>query len=435
MNEIYTELLFLMVLLVANGIFAMSEIAIVSARKVRLQQRADEGDKGAEAALKLADNPNDFLSTVQIGITLIGILAGAVGGATLTEKLDDLFVSIPLLAPYAANISFLLVVLLITYLSLVIGELVPKRIGLNNAETVASWISRPMAVLARLTSPFVRLLSWSGDTLLRLFGLNNIQENTVTEEEIKFMLEQGTQEGVFELSEQKMIERVFRLDDRPVTALMTPRTEVMWFDINDTQQQIMETLAEGQHSCYPVVQDNLDHVEGVVYARDLLTQALSGQPLDLQAITRPPVFVPESMSALEVLEKFKSQRVHLALVIDEYGGFHGLVSSNDILEAIVGTLPAEENSFLGDEEAEVVQRADGSWLIDGMLLTDEFKELFALDELPDEDDYQTLGGFVMTYLGRLPTTGDRFEWDALQFEVMDMDGRRVDKVMVVETKK
>jgi putative hemolysin len=433
MSGLTFEMLFVFLLILANGLFAMAEIAIVASRKVRLQQRANEGDLRARAALELAETPNRFLSTVQIGITLIGILAGAYGGATIAHELAAQLERISFLAPYSHAISLGVVVLGIAYLSLILGELVPKRLALSNPERIACAVATPMRLLAVLAFPAVRLLSLSTEVVLRLLGVQPTAESPVTEEEIKVLIEQGTQAGVFEAAEQDMVERVFRLGDRHVGVLMTPRTEIVWLDVEDSSEEIQHRITSTVHSRFLVAQGALDQVLGIVHAKDLLARSLEGQPFDLKACLRQPLFVPESMRALKVLELFKQSGTHLALVVDEYGGIEGLVTLNDILEAIVGDLPSI------DEPAEppVVQREDGSWLLDGMLPVDEIKELFQLAQLPGEEagTYQTLGGMVMSHLGRIPSAADHFEWAGLRFEVMDMDGHRVDKVLVapVET--
>lgn len=428
MGNIVDEFIVIIILILINGIFAMTELAIVSAKKARLQQKADEGDEGAKVALELASEPNRFLSTVQIGITLIGIMAGAFGGATLSQAIAEKLKAIEIIAPYSGAIAMGSVVILITYLSLVLGELVPKRIALSNPEKIASFMSPSMKAISGIARPFVRMLSFSTEIVLKVFGIKHSSEAPVTEEEIKLLIKQGTQDGVFQQSEQEMIARVFRLDDLLVTGLMTPRPEVTWLDISQPMESIYAILSESRHFCFPVANGNLDNVIGVVYAKDLLGICLKGHKLDIEVVMQPPLFVPESMPSMVVLEKLKEARSHIALVIDEYGGFHGLVTLNDFLEAIVGDIP-----LLDDEgEADIIVREDGSWLLDGRLLIDDFKELFQLDKLPGEDagGYQTLGGFVVTYMGCIPTSGDHFIWNGLRLEVVDMDARRVDKVLV-----
>ena len=422
------EILLLFLLILANGVLALAEMAIVSARKTRLQQRAEEGSANAHSALDLAENSNRFLSTVQIGITLIGILSGAFGGATLAEKLTPALAQVVWLAPYAEAISVTLIVILTTYLSLVLGELVPKRLALTNPERMAMAVAPLMRLLQKLTSPFARLLTWSGDLALRILGVHASSEPPVTEEEVKQMIEEGTQVGVFEPTEQQMVERVFRLDDRVVGALMTPRPEVDWLDPDDSPKELLSKLTTSAYSVFPVAQDGLDNILGLVRAKDLLSQSLACKPLDLRAVLQPALFVPENITGLELLERFKETHAEIALVIDEYGGFQGVVTMDDVLEAIVGDIPSPQEAA----QPEAVRREDGSWLMDGSLSIDEFMELLGIERMPDGEEgrYQTLGGFVMAFLGRIPTAGDHFEWSELHIEVVDMDSMRVDKVLV-----
>jgi putative hemolysin len=431
MPSVILEGLIVVLLIFINGIFAMSEIAVVSARKTRLRQWAEEGNAKARAALELANNPNQFLATIQIGITLVGILAGVFGGATIARELAVILSDITWLAPYSHPLSLVLVVLVITYLSLIVGELVPKRLALNNPERLAMVIAAPMQVLSRIAYPAVHLLGLSTEFLLRALGMKPSTEPPVTEEEIRALIEQGTQAGMFEEAEQEMVERVFRLGDRRVSAVMTPRTEIVWLDREASAQEIRRTIIESVHSRFLVADGSLDNVLGVVHAKDLLAHMLGEQAVNLEATLQQPLYVPESMRALEVLELFKQSGTHIALVIDEYGGIQGLVTPSDILEAIVGDLPAAGEQV----EPLAMQRADGSWLLDGMLPVDEFKDLFDLGELPGEDQgiYQTLAGFVVMQLGRIPAATDSFVWEGLKIEVMDMDGNRVDKVLVTPT--
>jgi putative hemolysin len=429
MSSITFEILIILVLIIANGVFSMSEMAIVSARKVRLQQLANQGNINAQAALKLAESPNQFFSTIQIGITLIGILTGAFGGATIAAKLAVYLRLIPFLAPYSQPISFGIVVLIITYLSLIVGELVPKRLALNNPEAIAAFVAIPMRAIAAIASPVVYLLSASTDMVLRVLGIRPSTEPQVTEEEIKILIEQGTEAGTFEEAEQDMVERVFRLGDRPVSSFMTPRPDIVWLDLEDTPEENRQKMVESAYSRYPVCQEGLDNVLGVIPVTDLLARSLKGEPLDLTVGLRQPVFVPESTRGLKVLELFKQTITHMALVVDEYGVIQGLVTLNDIMSEIVGDVPAGP----GQDEPQAVQREDGSWLLDGMLGVEEFLEIFGMEEWESEErgSYQTLGGFVITHLGRIPAAADHFEWQGMRIEVMDMDGNRVDKVLVI----
>ena len=428
MSAVVLEVLFIIMLSIANGVLAMSEIAIVSARRTRLQELAERGDRRAQVALELAAAPTRFLSTVQIGITLVGILAGALGGATVAEELGAQLRRFPPLEPYGEAIALGIVVLVIAYLSLVIGELVPKRLALTATERIATRVAVPMHRLSVLASPIVRLLSVSTEAVLRLLGVHRFSESPVSEEEVKILIEEATEEGVIEKAEEDLIKRVFRLGHRRASALMVHRTEIVWLDLNEPLDELVQRAASSGHARFPVARGSLDNILGVVQAKDLLAFGLDGQAVDLKAILRAPVFVPESAPALEVLELFRSSHQPLALVIDEYGGLEGLLTVDDVLEAIVGEFPVEGEVF----EPDAVQRRDGSWLLEGTLPIDEFKDLFDIDELPGEakGHFDTLAGFVMAFLGRIPSTADHFQWNDLCFEVMDMDGRRVDKVLV-----
>lgn len=428
MEAILIESLAILLLILFNGVLAMSEIAIVSARKVRLQHRAEQGDQNARTALAIASQPNQFLSTVQIGITMVGILAGAFGGATLATELDAMLAQVPVLAPYSKALSFGLVVLLITYLSLIIGELVPKRLGMSYAETVATRMAKPMRLLSKISYPAVRLLSLSTEAVLRLFGAHKVEEQPVSEDEVKILIRQGTEAGVFAPSEQSMLLNIFRLADQRVDALMTTRRDISWLDIGDSGEEIRHKLRQHPHTRFPVAAANLDNILGVVRAKDLLVASLAGESLDIKARMLPPLFVPESAPAMNVLEHFKTTGMHLAVIIDEFGVTQGIVTHHDILEAVVGDIPSPGAS----EDPYAVQRPDGSWLLDGALPIDQFKELFDLKQLRGVEprDFQTLAGLILRVLGRIPVSGDRFDWNELRFEIMDMDRHRVDKVLV-----
>ncbi len=417
-NEIVT----ILILVLVNAILAMSEAALVASRKARLQQKAGEGDKASALALKLIEDPNIFLSTIQVGITLIGVLAGAVGGATIAESLAIVIQKIPYLAEYSESIGLGIVVVMITILSLWLGELVPKRIGLHSPERIARAVAGPMLFISRVFSPFIKLMSAATNFVLRLFGVNASSEPPITEEELQMLISQGTQAGVFQEAEQDMVEGIFSLGDSRVYSLMTPRTELVWLDITDSIDEIRQKIADCPYSRFPVRQDSLETILGIVKSRDLLVDSLSGREIDLKALLKPAHFIPETMFASRALELFKEKNTEILLVVDEFGGLQGLLTINDILEEIVGAMEFEE--------PQATQRQDGSWLLDGMLEVDEFKELFEFTVLPHEDEYETLSGFVMTSLGRVPQASDNFEWNGFRFEVMDMDGRRVDKVLV-----
>lgn len=428
MRTVLLELLVLLVLIIANGLLAMSEAAILAARRARLHQRAEEGDPGAKAALALAGDPNLFLSTVQIGITLVGILAGAFGGATLAEQLAAWMHSVPWLAGHAEALGLGLVVLGITFASLILGELVPKRLALNDPERVAAAVAGPMRVLSVAAAPAVRILGASTNLVLRLLRARPHPLPSVTEEEIRVMIDQGTQAGLFAEAEQDMVDRVFRLGDRRVSALMTPRPDIDWLDLDDPPEAVRRHMAESPYSRLPAAHGSLDQVAGVVHVKDVLKQYLEGCAPDLRAVVAHPVFVPETMRALKLMEVFKESGTHFALVIDEYGGIQGLVTFTDVLEAIVGDIPARGES----QEASVIEREDGSWLVDGMMPIDEFADRFGLGELagPERGDYQTVGGFVILHIGHIPVSGQHFRREGLRFEILDMDGKRVDKVLV-----
>lgn len=423
------EFLIIFLLILANGVFVVSELAILSARKVRLQQLAERGDARARAALELASSPNQFLGTVQIGITLLTILSGSYGEEVIARRIKPLLSFIPWLTPYQEAITYGLTIVIITYLTLILGELVPKRLALNNPEPIASILAIPMQMLAKISLPIVHLLSISTDAVLRVLGIKPSTEPQVTEEEIRVLIEQGTEQGTFEEAEQDMVERVFRFGDRPVSSFMTPRPDIVWLDLEGTPEENRKKIIDSGYSRYPVCQSGLDNVLGVIRVTDLLARSFSGEPLDLTVGLQQPVFVPESTRGLKVLELFKQTVTHIALVVDEYGVIQGLVTLNDVMIEIVGDVPSIEDQ----EDPQIVRRDDGSWLLDGMLSVDEFFELFNIEELSPEErgSYQTLGGFVITHLGRIPSAADFFEWQSMRFEVMDMDGNRVDKVLVV----
>ncbi len=425
---IATELVVILLLVLANGVFAMSEIAVVAARKVRLKQRAEDGDERASAALKLANDPSQFLATVQVGITLVGVLAGAYGGATLAAKLAVPIATVPLLAPYAEGIALGLVVGVITVLSLIVGELVPKRIGLNSPETIASWVARPMMMLARIGGPIVALLTSSTNLVLRVFGIKGNAEPNLTEDEIKALISQGAETGAVGITEENIVQRVFQLGDQRVSSIMTPRPDIEWIDVDATEEELREFLASHSHTQFVVCHGGLDEVLGIVRSADLLPLAFRGARIDLRSLTREALFVPDSMPAVQLLESFRGSHKHTALVMDEYGAVEGLVTVTDLLTAIVGELPMDATEALGS----FVSRADGSWLVEGSASMDDVAAHFGLDNLPEEEAgaYHTIGGFVMARLGRVPRPADHFEWGGMRFEVMDMDGRRVDKVLV-----
>lgn len=428
MGAIGFELVLIIVLVLVNGILAGSELAVVSARRVRLQQRAAAGDVGARVALELASDPNRFLATVQIGITLVGILAGAFAGATVAEKLANQLEDLGLSDGASGPAAVLLVVLGITYLSLIIGELVPKRLALAHPEAIASIVARPLRLLSIIGTPAVAVLSFSTDAVLRLLRLRAPSDEAVTEEELRMLLQQGADAGVIEIVEHEMAAAVFRLGDRRVEDLMTPRLEAVWLDLADPIEQAWEAIAESPHECYPVCENDTDTVLGVVAVKDLFALFARGETMDLRAVLKPALFLPGTLSVLLALERFKQDPSTLAVVIDEYGGTNGILTLTDVMEAIVGDLPTDDQP----EEA-IVTRPDGSWLIDGRLPLDELQLVLNVRAFPDERDYQTLAGFLLHQIGHIPPIGETVDWNGFRFEVVDMDARRIDRVLVTPT--
>ncbi len=423
------ELAAVLFLILLNGFFAMSELAVVSARKIRLQQMAEEGRRGATVALALQEDPSRFLSTVQIGITLIGVINGAVGGATLAARLGPWIEELPGMAGYGQEVALALVVIAITYLSLIAGELVPKRIALNNAEGIATFAAPTMRSLSKATAPFVWLLGASTEAMLKLLRVPEKPEQTVTEEEVKSLIAEGTASGVFDPDEKRMIEGVMRLADRTVRSIMTPRPEVMWLDIDDQLDNIKRDIRESGHSRLPVCRSDLDDVLGIVHTKDLLHRMLEGEALDLRPAVRDALVVHDGTEVMRLLELFKQAGEQMAVVVDEYGSVEGIATLTDVLEGIAGELPD-----IGDEDADIVRRADGSLLIDGMMAVEEVEAHLGLKSLRDEESgYHTLAGFLLFKFGHIPTAGESVEHDGYRFEVVDMDGRRIDKVLVAPT--
>jgi putative hemolysin len=422
----WLEILVVLGLVLLNGYFAMAELAVVSARPARLEAQARIDRRGARLALALAREPGRMLSTVQIGITLVGIVAGAFGGATLAEPLDDALARVPGLAPVSAEIAYTLVVVAITYLSLIVGELVPKHLALRAPERVASLVAPTIDLLSRISTPAVWLLDRSSRVVLRLLGSEAQPAETVTEEEVRTLIAEGTRTGVFHQQEQEMIGRVLRLADRPLRAIMTPRVELVWLDAEDERDKIAQAIRDSGHSRFLVCKASLDEVLGVVHVRSLLEACLAGRPLDLRAALRPVLVLPDSTPVLRALEALRQARVSMALVVDEYGEVEGVVTVDDVLEAVVGDMPERR---LGEEPA-IVRRSDGSMIVDGMLAIDEVKLALGFDRLPDDDSYHTLAGFILAQMGRVPAEGQAVVYGGWRFEVIDMDGRRIDKVLV-----
>ncbi len=421
------EVLLILLLIMANGVFALAEIAIVSARRTRLQQRADEGDEGARTALELIAEPAKFLSTVQIGITLVGILSGALAGATLAEPLSGYIAALPILEPYARPLAFAIVVVALTYLSLVIGELLPKQLALNHPERLASAMAPPMRLISIVAAPVVRLLSFSTNLLIKLMGVKAPKEPPVSAEEIKILLEQGERAGIFEPSEQDIVENALHLDELRVSAIVTPRNKIVWLDLDEPNAQLNEIIFNSPHSHFPAAHSSLEEVIGVVRGRDLLAAQLQGGNDNVKEMLRPPLFVPGSQSVLKLLEELRHSGQHMALVLDEFGGLLGMVTLTDVMEALVGEIRA-----LGvPHEPFSIRRTDGSWMLDGRLVLHELRNLLDIDELPHEEDgtFETLGGLVMAVLGKIPEKGDSFSLPGWRFDVEMMEGRRVGQVI------
>ena len=424
----FTLLVFLILL---NGLFAMSEMALSASRKARLQVMVESGEPGAQAAMDLHDNPTKFLSTVQIGITSIGVMNGIVGEAAFSGPVARWLERSFTIQHGAADIgATALVVIMITVLTIIFGELVPKRVGQIYPETVARLVSRPMNFVSTAARPLVALLSFSTTTVLRLLGIRGGPSRTVTSEEIAASLEEGVDAGVIEAQEHQMVRNVFRLDGRQIGSMMIPRAEIVWLDVSDSTQSLLATIATAGHSRFPVCRGSLDDVQGVLNAVQLLQPLAGGLPLNITEHMHPPVFVPETLSGMELLEQFRVSRTDLVFVVDEYGAVQGVITERDLLEAITGEFGAPS-----DEDAWAVRRADGSWLLDGLIPVPELKDRLELKALPEEGRgrYNTLAGMIMLLLGRLPRTADSVEWDGWRFEVVDLDGKRVDKVLVART--
>ncbi len=427
------EIIVILLLIVLNGLFSMSELALVSVRRARLAVLERKGVSGATAALALAEDPQRFLPTVQVGITLVSVLTGVFGGARIASHLQAWLETLPATAGVAETLALTLVVIVTTYLTLVIGELVPKHLALRNPELIASKVARPIALMARIGSPAVWLLVKSTGLILRMMGLQRARSRDVTEEELKMLLVEGTQAGVLEVEERDMIERVLRLADKPVRAIMTPRTELAWINRTDPPKEIAAALKAAPHSRFVVCDGSIDNVVGVVQAKDLLDGILSGGELSVGAALRQPIIVPDTVTALDALERLKSDVLGLALVMDEYGSFEGVVTAADVLEAIVGD-PTDSETQIGADGLD----GEATLVMDGMMPVDELKSRLALPGLPAEGSYHTLAGLLLALLRRVPRAGDRIVFAGWRFEVLEMDGRRVEKVRasreaVVET--
>ncbi|MGE5401412.1 MAG: hemolysin family protein [Ignavibacteriales bacterium] len=431
MDNVPLELLIILILILANGVFAMSEIAIISSRKGRLENLARKGSQGSRTALDLANSPGTFLSTVQIGVTAISVIAGALSGATLGKRLASVFSTIPLLRDYSDILGYVIVVVIITFFTLVIGELVPKRIGLNNPEKIAIRVSGPMSTLSRVGSPLVAILSRSTDFILKLLNVKPSTEPNVTEEEIKMLIRQGNKAGIIEKAERDILESVFRLGDKRVEAVMTPRTKIIWLDLNAPREENLKVILDSQLTNFPVCEETLDNLKGIISIKDLYYYHREGKEVRLHELLVEPLFIPEGTRALKLLERFKEAKKYIAIIIDEYGGVEGLVTITDLVEELLGELsrPNEVDTY-------IKRRDDGTFLVDGMTPVDEFKSVFRLESLPGEEDedFQTVGGFILLKMEKIPKEGEKFESVGLRFEIMDMDGNRIDKILVSNVK-
>ena len=423
------DIFLLLLLILLNGILAMSEIAVVSARKSRLQKLADDGSLGAKTALDLSNEPSAFLSTIQVGITTVGILSGAIGENALADPLSEWLSGFSLLQPYARGLSLSFVVVLLTYFSVVVGELVPKRLGLLAPEAIAAIIASPMTFLARVARPLVWLFSSSSSLIMRLIGARPSAEAPVSNDEINVLMEQGAEAGIFHESEQAIVSNVLRLDEQRIAAIMTHRNDIYALDLDAPEEEIRARLSESPFTRIVVCRDGLEHIVGILRTADLLKLALAGEKLDVEPYLRPPLFVPEGVSTTHLLESFRKARQQFALIVDEYGELQGMVTLTDVLASIVGDVPSSDTSEMED----IVRRDDDSWLIDGSVTIDRLKSVIDIeDELPGEDEnaYNTLGGLVMYILGRIPVVADTFDAAGFRFEVVDMDKNRVDKVLL-----
>ncbi len=424
-----TEIIIIFILILANGVFAMSEIAIVSARRIRLQKMAEKGSLGAKTALELAAEPNKLLSTVQFGITLIGQITGVYGGSAIAVKLKPSIEAIAELQPYSETVSLGIVVFFITFFSLILGELVPKRIGMSSPENIAVRLSPLMKLVSKVGSPFVWVLSKTTELILRILGLDKVNEQAVTEEEIKALIEEGTQGGQFEVTEQKMVEQVFRMADKRVDELMQPRMDVVYLDVNNTWEENVAVIIEDTHSYYPICEDSLDSVLGVMEMKHLVRYQLENQASvdTLRSMAQDPLYVPENMRAFSLLEMMREENTFFALVIDEFGTVQGTVTMNDVLQEIAENATEAPSH---EEDNRIVKREDGTYLVDGLTQQDYFKDYFHIEELPDESEYNTIAGLIINGLKYIPEVGKTYTWKNYKFEVIDMDGTRIDKILL-----
>lgn len=418
------ELFIILGLILLNALLSLAETALVASRKARLESQANKGDIRAKEALKLANKPENFFSAVQIGITLTGIIIGVYAGQDIKDALAAILNRTPSLQPYSGPLSITIVVMVLTFVLLVVGELVPKRIGLSNPEGIAKNVAGPMRVVSKIAYPFIALVNWSSNGLVKLFNLKSSNDNQVTEDEIKAIINEGTEQGTIDEAEQEIIERVFHLGDRNITSLMAPRADIVWLELNNTVQDVREKTGEMAYSVYPVCDKNIDNIQGVVFLKDLF---LASGDTPLQALVRKAVYVPENNTAYQLLEKFKESKNHYAFIVDEYGTLQGIITLNDILGAIIGELGVTE-----DNEYEVVERADGSFLIDAQIPFYDFLARFDKTEWMHEGEHEfdTLAGFILHQLERIPQTGEIMKWKEFTFEIVDMDALRIDKILV-----
>lgn len=417
------EILIIIGLILLNGLLSMSEIALVSARKSRLEIDAKRGNKSAQTALSLANEPDKFLSTIQIGITLIGILTGLYSGEAFANDLAEHVRQIPVFEPYALGVAKTTIVVIVTYLTLIMGELVPKRIGMAYAERVSMLVAKPMNIISLIASPFVWLLSKSTALTIKITGIDTTEDNKVTEEEIKAIVKEGFDGGEVQGVEQDIVERVFNLGDRNIGSIMTHRSELVWLDMTDSIEQIRGKVQENLYNIYPVSSGKFDNIRGVVYLKDLFGR-IDEPDFSLEAVIRPAQYLPENQSVYNALEQFKQARVKYGIVTDEFGGIQGIVTLKDIMEGLIGQVPE------AGEETEIVQRADGTWLVDGQYNFYDFLEFYDMEDLYAEHDYNTLSGLLLEILERVPKTGEKLSWMIFEFEIVDMDGARIDKVLV-----
>lgn len=436
-DHLWGELLILILLILGNGVCSMTEIAIVSARKTRLKAMADKGSRGAKAAIHIAENPAQLFSTIQIGITAIGIITGMFSGSSLAGPLADELRKIPAAAPYASALSMLIVMSLVTYLSLIVGELVPKWLAINAPEKISAAIARPMSLFASACKPLVLFSTWSTNMVIRMLGVKVEKEQPVSEEEIRVLLQQGAHMGAFDKEEPGLVDNIFQLNDLTASDCMTARTQLTWIDIEDSSEDIWEAVRASNHFRLPVGKGSLDHFLGLVDMREILMdQHLEGNERtiqeSIQKLLHPPLYIPETLTLVKVLQSFRGKGVHEAIVLDEYGALEGLITLHDVLEEIVGVMPGNEED-IREEQNKCIQRSDHSWLVEGLISIEDFKEFFHIsDKLPGEDAdyYKTLGGFIVYLFGYIPKETETVQYQGLTFEVMDCDNRRVDKVLV-----